>query len=274
MTNVDDEQDQSAERSEIVLPLLRVLLQETLEHKLDWLGESQEMYKSEQFQPVEGETLPENHQFWDGGYNVEQEIAREVTDGDRLEVLVSSGLLDEIQSDLEDLEDIDDHLNIHHSLIFEFCYIFSIISCLIIDIWEHQYEWRHDHVVNDEQGDPEIPHIAECALCIDEVPLQSVFVLADLVILVDVFIDIVNHHLFKVGFSHFLQSCLETQLIIVTSSFCPQILDSLLLLIVGHFRPFLLWSAMLLAAVVPTAKADQFSKAAFLATLLLFLAAA
>jgi hypothetical protein len=276
MTNVDDEQDQSAERSEIVLPLLRVLLQEALKHKLDWLGESQEMHKSEEFQPVEGETLPENHQFWDGGYNVEQEIAREVTNGDRLEVLVSSGLLDEIQSDLEHLEDIDDHLYIHHGRISEWLTIFGarFIRSLEIHIWEHQYEWRDNHIINDEQGDPEIPHIAECALCIDEVPLQSVFVLADLVILVDVFIDIVNHHLFKVGFSHFLQSCLETKLIIVTSSFCPQILDSLLLLIVGHFRPFLLWSAMLLAAVVPTAKADQFSKAAFLATLLLFLAAA
>jgi len=272
MTNVDDEQDKSAERSEIVLPLFRVFLQETLKHELDWLSKSQEMHKSEEFHPVESWTFLENDQFWDGGYNVEHEIACEVTNGDLLEVLMSSGLLDEIQSNLEDLEDIDDHLNIHHSSIFVWL-IWVLFINLIIHIWEHQYEWRHNHIINDEQGDPEIPHIAECALCIDEVPLQSVFVLTDLVILIDVFIDIVNHHFFKIGFSHFLQSCLETKLIVVTSSFCPKILDSLLLLFIGHFRPFFLWATMFLAGIVPTAKADEFSKAAFLAILVLFLAA-
>jgi hypothetical protein len=250
-------------------------LQETLEHELDRLGKSQEMHKSEEFHPVEFGTFLEDDQFWDGGHNVEDEIACEVTNGDLLEVLVSSGLLDEIQSDLEHLEDIDDHLYIHHGRISEWLTIFGarFIRSLEIHIWEHQYEWRDNHIINDEQGDPEIPHIAECALCIDEVPLQPVFVLADLVILIDVFIDIVDHHLLKVGFSHFLQSCLETKLIIVTSSFCPEILDPLLPLILGHFRPFFLWAAMFLAGVVPTAKADQFSKAAFLAILVLFLAA-
>jgi len=267
VTNVDDEQDECAERSEIVLPLLRVLLQETLKHQLDWLGKSQEMDKSEEFHPVEIWTFLENDQFWDGGYNVEDEIAREVTNGDLLEVLMSSGLLDKVQSNLEDLEDIDDHLNILHSYILFLCFL------VIIHIWEDQYEWRDNHIVNDKQGDPEIPHMAESALCIDEVPLQSVFVLADLVILIDVFIDIVNHHLLKVGLSHLLQSCLETELIVVTSSFRPEILDSLLLLILGHFGPFFLWATMFLAGIVSSAEAHQFSKATFLAILVLFLAA-
>lgn len=205
VTNIDDEQDESAERREIVLPLLGVLLQEALKHKLNWLGESQEMDEPEKFQPVEVWTLLEDDQFWDGGYNIKDEIAGEVTNCDLLEILVCSGLLDEIQGDLEHLEDIDDHLNIHHGSIFVFKGDpFVIGTFLIIDIWEHQYEWRHNHVIDDEQGDPEVPHIAECALCIDEVPLQSVFVLADLVVLIDIFINIVDHHFFKVGFSHFL----------------------------------------------------------------------
>lgn len=207
MTDIDDEQDEGAERCEIVLPLLRVLLKEALKHELNRLGESQEMDKSEKFHPVELWALFEDDQLWDSCDNIKDEIAGEVTNGDLLKILVSSGLLNEIQSNLNNLEDINDHLDVHHgSILNRITYRIPLIVqfLLIIDSWEDQYEWRDNHIINDKQSDPEIPHIAECALSVDEVPLQSVFVLTDLVILVHIFIDIVYHHLLKVGFSHFL----------------------------------------------------------------------
>ena len=114
---------------------------------------------------------------------------------------MSSGLFNEIQSNLKNLEDINDHLNVHHGSILNNG---AILFLRLVYIFEDQYEWRDNHIINDKQSDPEIPHIAECALSVDEVPFQPVFVLADLVILVYIFIDIVYHHLLKVGFSHFL----------------------------------------------------------------------
>ena len=67
-----------------------------------------------------------------------------------------------------------------------------------IDLSEGQDEWGHEQGIDDQEGDHEVPDLAEGPLCVDQVPLKLGLTIDYLVLLVGVLIDIVYHHLFQI----------------------------------------------------------------------------
>ena len=85
MTDVDDVEDECAEAGQVVLPLLRVLLQQYREQQLQWLRDAEEVDDPEAFQEVEGEVLAaiDVQQAWYGGHDIEDEVGLDVVVADR-----------------------------------------------------------------------------------------------------------------------------------------------------------------------------------------------
>lgn len=98
----------------------------------------------------------------------------------------------------------------------------------MVDLLKNHDKWRYDKIVNREDGYKEVPGLAKVPLGVDEVPLDLLLVVDDLVVIIFVILNVVDHHFSKVLLRHLLQSGLESQLVIVTSGFGPQVVDSLL----------------------------------------------
>jgi hypothetical protein len=69
---------------------------------------------------------------------------------------------------------------------------------ILVDIWEDQANRHNEQIVNGEDGNHEVPQLAEGSIRVNEVPLQLWLTVDDLVLLVSIFVDIVDHHLFQI----------------------------------------------------------------------------
>ena len=202
MGDIDDTKNQCAETGQIVLSLLGVLLQDATKDDLQWLGESHEVDESEHLEPVELESLVEEDELWDGANNVKEEIAGEVVHGDGLDLLQGSGPLHEVEDDLEQVDNVDGPLNVLQS----FLPLVVRVSVpllghwvlVLIDIWEDDYERCNEHAVYGQNGNHKVPRFAEGSLCVDKIPLELWSILIDSAILVSIFINVVDHHLFQI----------------------------------------------------------------------------
>jgi hypothetical protein len=107
------------------------------------------------------------------------------------------------------------------------CEVIRLLTSLINLLKNHD-EWSHNQVVNSQNSNQEVPSLTEVSLSIYEVPLDFLLVVNDLVVVVFVILNVVNHHFSQVLLCHLLETGLESELIIVTSGFGPEIVDSLL----------------------------------------------
>jgi hypothetical protein len=124
------------------------------------------------------------------------------------------------------------------SFIIDFLTIFLDLD--EIDTLEGDDVWGNEQGVDGHHGDQEVPNFAECPFCIDEIPFELWLGVDDLVLLISVFVDIVDHHFLEVRLGHFLKTSLESTLVVVTSGFAPPLLDSFLLLLWSHVFPLFL----------------------------------
>jgi len=109
MTDVNDYENEASETTEIVLSLLRVLLEGTVKKELQWLGQSIEMDKSEDLEAVVFSGLI-HEEFWDSGDNIKNEVSSQVILANVDKILMSSGLFNEVEQDLNQLDDVDCNL--------------------------------------------------------------------------------------------------------------------------------------------------------------------
>ena len=106
MAGVDDVEDKSREGSEIILSLLRVLLERTPKQQLQWLSKSINMHHPESFEPVELETLAHD-KLWDSSSNIKPKVAHYVVLSNGFYLFVCSGLLEHVEYDFNQVDDIN-----------------------------------------------------------------------------------------------------------------------------------------------------------------------
>jgi len=80
----------------------------------------------------------------------------------------------------------------------------------LIYVWENHNKRRHNQIINRQNGDQEVPGFAEVSLSIDQVPLDLLLVVDDLVVVVFVVLDVVDHHFSQILLRHFLKSRLQS----------------------------------------------------------------
>lgn len=177
------------------MPLFGVFLQKTSKEQLDWLRKPEEVHESETLKPVVIWTLLESYKFRQGSNYIENKQAGQIADSNLLEVLVCTGLLDKVQANFDQKEDINNSLNVHHGVILLLAFRLAII---IIHCGEYQDKWCNNQIIDDEKSDPEIPNFAECTFRINEIPLKLGLIFANLVILIDILVNIVDHHFLQV----------------------------------------------------------------------------
>jgi hypothetical protein len=191
------------------------------------------------------------------GDDIEDEVSSQVILANVDKILMCSGLFNEVEQDLDQLDDVDSNLkfvklilpgklwvnletaNIVTSKSFFWSNIwgYSIATFTFVEMRENIQIWRGKQGVDRQHGDQEIPDLAEGSLSIDEIPLELWLRIDDLVVFVGILVNIVNHHFFEVGLRHLLKTSLKPELVVVTSSLAPKRLDSLFLLGFSHFAP-------------------------------------
>jgi hypothetical protein len=182
-------------------------------------------------------------QFWDGPDNIKEEITGKIVYRNGLNLLESSCSLDKVQDDLEKVNDINCLLDLLKCLlllarVFLGCVNIGEWVKILVDIWEHNNKWYDEHAIDCQDGDHEVPDLAEGSLGVDEVPLEFWLILVDGAVFVGILIDVIDHHLLQVRLCHFLKSGLEPQFIVITPSFYPQLFHTLILLSCRHVLPF------------------------------------
>ena len=119
--------------------------------------------------------------------------------------------------------------------------VFSIVRenwvTSLVDTREHEQERCDKECIHCEECDDEIPNLAESSLRINEIPFELRDAIDDLVLLIGVLVDVIDHHLLEVGLSHLLETGLESQLVGVTSGLVPELPLAFVLLAVRHFVP-------------------------------------
>ena len=96
VTYVNDNEDKTGKATQIVLSLLGVLLEGTVKEKLQWLGQSVEVDKSEDLEAVVLSRFI-HEQLWNCGDDIENEVSSQVILANVNEIFVCSGLFDKIQ---------------------------------------------------------------------------------------------------------------------------------------------------------------------------------
>ena len=223
------------------MSLLRVLLENASEKELEWLNKSHEVNKSEHLKVVELESLIEENQIWNGSNHIKDKVAGQVVYRDSLDFLKGSSPLHKVEDNFEKVDDIDGSLNVLKGLLTRVGFVSGVHQCfrvlVLIDIWENNDERSHKHAIDGENGDEEVPDLAEGPLGVDEIPLELWLILIDGAVFVGILVDIINHHFFEVRFSHLLKTSLEPELIVVTSCLLPELFDSFFLLLSRHVIP-------------------------------------
>ena len=149
------------------------------------MGEPKEANKPETFEPVVINGLSQ-HQVRNGGDDVKEEETGDVAHSNLVEILVSPSLLNEIKTNFNQEENVYESLDILHGRV--------ILTVFIVNLFKNEHEWRNDKVVDNHKSNPEVPDLAEGSLGIDEVPLQLRLIFVDLIVLIYIFIDVVDHH--------------------------------------------------------------------------------
>lgn len=113
---------------------------------------------------------------------------------------MSSCFLNEVEQNLNEENDINSHLNLYKGLLMWFDCLanFPIFITGHIDLFEGKDEWCHEQGVDDQQSNHEVPNLAEGSLGVDQVPLKLGLTIDNLVFLVGVLINVVDHHLFQI----------------------------------------------------------------------------
>ena len=111
MTHVDDDKDEAGEATEVVLPLLGVLLEGAVEQKLQGLSQSVEVDKSEDLEAVVFSAFI-HEELWYSGDNIKDKVSGQVILANVDEILVGSSLLDEIEQDLDKLNYVDSNFKL------------------------------------------------------------------------------------------------------------------------------------------------------------------
>ena len=238
VTGVDDVQDEASKTGKIVLPLLGVLLEQAVEECVEWAGQSWDVDESEKFEPVILNSLT-HEELRKSSSDIEDEVSGQVVVSNGSKLLVGSGLLNEVEEDLNEVDDVNGKLDLDKGLLI--CLLSLAVLAILITshvlLRESKYEWTNEQSVNRQEGDHEVPDFAEGTLGVDQVPLELRLTIDDLVLLIGVLVDIVYHHLLEVRLSHFLETGLESQLVVVTSSLAPEHFNTLLLLLLSHGLP-------------------------------------
>jgi hypothetical protein len=156
---------------------------------------------SEEFQEEQGEWFI-SEKARHGGDHVEDEVPEEVVVSNRVEVLVCSGLLDEVEEDFNKVDDVESDLNLVKSLILveisavRATWAFLVVATPLINRLENKDIWRHKEGVDGQDGDHEVPDLAEVSFSVYKIPWDLLDVLRLGRVFLGVVIDIVNHHLF------------------------------------------------------------------------------
>ena len=133
MAGIDNVEDKSREGSEIILSLLRVLLERTSKQKLQWLSKSVNMYHSEGFEPVEFESLGHD-ELWDSSSYIKPKVAHYVVLGNGFYLFVGSGLLEHVEDDFDQVDDVNDQLDLLQRFIgcWNTCPVcLSLLGCIL-----------------------------------------------------------------------------------------------------------------------------------------------
>jgi hypothetical protein len=109
MTDINNNENEAREATEIVLSLLRVLLEGTVKEELQWLSQSVEMDKSEYLEAIVFSGLI-HKELWNSGDNIENEVSSQVILANVDEILMCSGLFNEVEQDLDQLDYVDSNL--------------------------------------------------------------------------------------------------------------------------------------------------------------------
>jgi len=73
--------------------------------------------KSENFEPVETDAFLQEEEVWDSTNGIKPKVELEVVEGNGLDILMSHGSFDEAEEDFDSVNDIDNSLNVHQSLL-------------------------------------------------------------------------------------------------------------------------------------------------------------
>lgn len=80
-----------------------------MKEELQWLGQSVEMDKSEDLKAVVFSGFI-HEKLWDSGDNIKNEVSCQVILADVDKILMSSGFLNEVKQDLNQLDNVDSNL--------------------------------------------------------------------------------------------------------------------------------------------------------------------
>ena len=112
---------------------------------------------------------------------------------------MGSRLLDEVKADLKGVDDVNNQLYLVQVLLgWVCCHPFTFTVLDLIYIRENIYVWADEKSINGEYGDEKVPDLAKGTLRVNQIPLKLWLGVDDLVLLVCIFVDIINHHLFQV----------------------------------------------------------------------------
>ena len=195
MGGVDDVEDKSSKTGQIVLSLLRVLLEDAMKGDVQWLGKSWNMDKSQKLQPVEPDVLV-HEKLWNCRGNIKNEVPGQVVVTNGGQLFVCSRLLDKVEEDLHKENDINSKLDFDESLLvrlFSLAHL-SILVTVHVDLLESEDEWGHKESVDNEKGNHEVPHLTESPLRVNKVPLKLWLTIDYLILFISIFVDVIDHH--------------------------------------------------------------------------------
>ena len=153
-----------------------------------------------------------------------------------------SRFLQEVKPDFDEVHHVDGQLDPLEVLLVGL-FAFAVVSLRVtglIDIREHHDEGGDEQVVDCQNGNEEVPNLAECSFSVNQIPFEFGLAVDDLVFVIGVFIDVINHHFLQIRLCHLLKSGLESQFVIVPPRLSPQLGDPFLFLGRRHGAPLVL----------------------------------
>lgn len=111
-----------------------------------------------------------------------------------------SSFLDKVEKDLNKENDVNSHLNLDKSFLM---WLFSLANdpffiTIHVNLLESKDKRGNKQGVDDQEGNHEVPDLAEGPLGINEVPLELWLTINNLIFFIGVFVNVINHHLLKI----------------------------------------------------------------------------
>jgi hypothetical protein len=163
-----------------------------------------------------------------------------------LHVFLSPSLLEEIQDDFDEVDDVAGDFNFEERLILLHAWVVdaialvgfndAVIGCFapLVNGREHQNKGSYKEGVDGEDGDHEVPDLAEGAFLVDPVPLALLRLLCLSRFFLRFFVDVVDHHFLQIRLRHLLQTRLEPKLVVESPSLVPKLSNVCLFLCFVH----------------------------------------